>query len=125
MSDTIDLAYFKERLVDRLKTIAKDQKPIRPVQLDQARVGRLSRMDAMQQQAMTKAAARLTAIEKQRIRTALNRMDSGEYGYCIHCGEEIAEGRLRVDPSALVCIACARSAERKQDRESLRTDLDP
>ncbi len=37
----------------------------------------------MQQQAMTQAAARLSAMEERRVRTALNRMASGEYGYCI------------------------------------------
>ena len=68
-------------------------------------------MDAMQQQAMTQAVARLTAMEEQRIQTALKRIASGEYGYCMNCDEEIAEGRLRVDPSALTCIACARAAD--------------
>jgi DnaK suppressor protein len=68
-------------------------------------------MDAMQQQAMTQAAARLSAMEEQRIRTALKRMTSGAYDYCMHCEEEIAEGRLRADPSALTCIACARAAD--------------
>jgi DnaK suppressor protein len=37
-------------------------------------------------------------------------MASGDYGYCMGCEEEIAEGRLRVDPSALTCITCARAA---------------
>lgn len=64
-------------------------------------MGRLSRMDTMQQQAMTRAAARLAAIEEQRIRTALMRMAAGDYGYCMRCDEEIAEGRLRMDPSVL------------------------
>jgi DnaK suppressor protein len=65
-------------------------------------------MDAMQQQAITQAAARLSAMEEQRIQKALQRMTLGEYGYCMHCEEEIAEGRLRVEPSALTCIVCAR-----------------
>jgi DnaK suppressor protein len=65
----------------------------------------------MQQQAMSQAAARLAAMEQQRIRTALDLMASGDYGYCIHCEEKIAEGRLRVDPSALTCIVCARATE--------------
>lgn len=111
MRDNLDLEYFKQRLEQRLREITDDQKPIAPVDLDQSRVGRLSRMDAMQQQAVAQAAARLSASEARRIRTALARMASGDYGYCMHCEEEIAEGRLRVDPSALTCIACARSME--------------
>ncbi|MDT8274424.1 MAG: TraR/DksA C4-type zinc finger protein, partial [Desulfomonilia bacterium] len=84
-----------------------------PVELDQARVGRLSRMDAMQQQAMAQAAARLSENERQRIEAALKRIETGEYGYCVVCDEEIAEGRLHFDPSVLTCISCARKAETK------------
>ena len=113
MRDNIDLKYFKKCLEQRLNEISKGQQTVSLLELDQARVGRLSRMDAMQQQAMTKAVGRLTAIEEQRIRTALKYMASGEYGYCMDCGEEIAEGRLRVDPSVLTCITCARAAEER------------
>jgi len=102
----------------RLKKITDSQKAIRPLELDQSRVGRLSRMDAMQQQAMTQAAAGLTAMEEQRIRTALDRLACGEYGYCIICEEEIAEGRLQVDPSFLTCIACARTADERRSAKS-------
>jgi len=111
MRDNIDLEYFKKCLEQRLKELTDGQKAVRPLELDQSRVGRLSRMDAMQQQAMTQAATRLAAMEEQRIRTALKRMSAGDYGYCVHCDEEIAEGRLRVDPSFLTCIACARAAD--------------
>lgn len=65
----------------------------------------------MQQQAMAQAAARLSAMEEQRIRKSFDRIASGDYGYCIRCEEEIAEGRLRADPSVLTCIACARAAD--------------
>ena len=74
-------------------------------------MGRLSRIDAMQQQAMTRAAARLAAMQEERIRTALRRMAAGDYGYCMHCDAEIAETRLRVDPSVATCIVCAQAAD--------------
>ena len=111
MRDDIDLAVFNKRLEQRLAEITGAGGAVDPVELDQARVGRLSRMDAMQHQAMAQAASRLAALEAQRIRTALKRIATREYGYCIHCEEEIAEGRLQADPSALTCIACARSME--------------
>ena len=64
MRDDIDLKYFKKHLEERLAAINKEQERQKedaaPVELDQARVGRLSRMDAMQQQAMSQAVARLT-----------------------------------------------------------------
>jgi DnaK suppressor protein len=112
MRDDINLEYFKRRLEERLEEIAKGHKSNSPVELDQSRMGRLTRMDAMQQQAMTQAASRLLEMEQGRIRTALDRMASGDYGYCIQCDEEIAEGRLNADPSALICIECARAAEK-------------
>ena len=78
-----------------------------PVSLDQESVGRLSRMDAMQVQAMALAAQRRRHTEKDRIGAALRRLDEGEFGYCAACGEEIVEGRLQHDPSAALCISCA------------------
>jgi len=52
----IDLKYFKKRLEERLEAITAGQgrqnEETAPVELDQARVGRISRLDAMQQQAM-------------------------------------------------------------------------
>ncbi len=115
MRDNIDLEYFERCLRERLETIISTQKNQKeeaaPVKLDQARVGRLSRMDAMQQQAMSQAAVRLADLERQRIKSALDRIQSEEYGYCITCDEEIAEGRLRFDPSILTCISCAEKAD--------------
>jgi DnaK suppressor protein len=115
--DDLDLNFFKGILEERLADIRAGREAQKnegaPVELDQTKVGRLSRMDAMQQQAMAQASARRTELEAQRIRTALDRLRSGDYGYCMKCEEEIAEGRLRVDPATLICIDCARAAEGK------------
>jgi DnaK suppressor protein len=115
MRTDIDLKYFKKRLKERAKAIAEEQerqkKGSAPVELDQSRIGRLSRMNALQQQAISKAAARLTNMERQRIQSALIRIQTGEYGYCIICEDEIPEGRLRFDPSVLMCISCAEEQE--------------
>lgn len=78
-----------------------------PVTLQQDSVGRLSRMDAMQQQAMAQAQERRRSTERKRIAAALERLDAGEWGYCVRCGDEIAEARLRHDPSVPVCVGCA------------------
>lgn len=79
-----------------------------PVTLDQQSVGRLSRMDALQGQAMAQASERQRRADIQKISAALHRLDAGEYGECVECGEEIAEKRLEVDPAAAFCIRCAR-----------------
>jgi DnaK suppressor protein len=78
-----------------------------PVELDQTRVGRLSRMDALQNQAMAKETERRRHQELERIDLALERLANDEYGDCLACGEPIAEKRLKLDPSATLCIDCA------------------
>jgi DnaK suppressor protein len=116
MRDDIDIKEFRKTLENRLEAIVGSQKDRKadnaPLELDQARMGRLSRMDAMQQKAMYQAASRLEEQERRRILKALERMDRGDYGYCINCDEEIAVGRLRFDPSVAVCIECARNSEK-------------
>jgi len=81
-----------------------------PVELDQQSVGRLARMDAMQVQAMAAATERRRATRAARLREALRRIGAGDFGWCEGCGERIAEGRLTIDPTVPLCIACARGA---------------
>ncbi len=80
-----------------------------PVTLDQQSVGRLSRMDALQRQAMSQEQARRRAQELVRIEQALQRLEDGEYGACAECGEDIPDKRLELDPAAHLCVACARN----------------
>ncbi|MXQ07630.1 TraR/DksA family transcriptional regulator [Alphaproteobacteria bacterium GH1-50] len=77
------------------------------VTLDQQSVGRLSRMDAMQRQAMAQATSRRRAQRRARILAALARLDEGEYGVCQDCGEDIPPGRLELDPTVATCVSCA------------------
>ena len=91
--------------LDRLDALGAEGRE--PVTLQQDSVGRLSRMDAMQQQAMAKAEERRRHAERARIKAALVRLDEGEWGYCAKCGEDIAEGRLTNDPSVARCVGCA------------------
>ena len=77
------------------------------VELQQDSVGRLSRMDALQQQAMAQATERRREAERARIDAALERLDEGDWGYCLVCGDKIAEKRLAHDPSVAICSKCA------------------
>ena len=79
----------------------------RAVELDQQSVGRLSRMDALQGQAMAQASERRRQLRLQQIEAALRRMDDGEYGWCLRCGEAIAPARLQLDPVLATCRDCA------------------
>lgn len=81
------------------------------VELDQTRVGRLSRMDALQAQAMAKESGRRRDLTLRRITEALERIENGEYGLCRCCEEPIPRKRLEFDPTAFLCIHCAERAE--------------
>jgi DnaK suppressor protein len=76
------------------------------VTLDQSMVGRLSRMDALQAQQMAQETTRRRKIQSQKIASALRRMDAGDYGYCLKCGDEIDAARLGFDPANTRCIEC-------------------
>ena len=94
----------KAELEKVMKSSAEDKKP---VELDQTRVGRLSRMDALQGQALAQETVRRRKNELSRIEAALARLDSGDFGYCVNCDEEISGKRLSLDPSTPLCIGCA------------------
>ncbi|MFP5382242.1 MAG: TraR/DksA family transcriptional regulator [Gammaproteobacteria bacterium] len=79
----------------------------RPVELDQASVGRLSRMDAMRAQHMALEVGRRREVQLSRIEGAFRRMAAGDYGSCYVCGEDIDAARLLADPTITRCIRCA------------------
>ena len=83
------------------------------VELDQSKVGRLSRMDAMQAQAMAQASSQRRKQMLRQITAALRRIDRDEYGDCQSCDEPINEKRLDFDPTATLCIDCASESEQK------------
>jgi len=81
------------------------------VELDQSKVGRLSRMDAMQAQAMAKASSQRRKVALKQITAALKRLDEGDFGLCLKCEAPINPKRLDFDPTATLCIDCASAAE--------------
>lgn len=103
---------FKTLLLDRRKELKEllvmAQESGATVSLDQTRVGRLSRMDALQSQAMSQEVTRRRQMELRRIHTALERIEEDEYGYCINCGEEIEKARLELNPATPQCLTCAK-----------------
>jgi RNA polymerase-binding transcription factor len=100
-------ARLKERREELLTVTGMGKDARKPVELDQTAVGRLSRMDAMQNQAMAQATERRRQVELMRIAQALERIEKDEYGDCLVCGNEIAVKRLEIDPTAVTCVPCA------------------
>ncbi len=100
------------RREELLRLVDSSVEARRTVELDQTRVGRLSRMDALQSQAMSVETDRRRKVELQQIDAALGRIEDGDYGTCVGCGEAIAPKRLALNPTAPVCIECAKSSGR-------------
>lgn len=115
MNDAIDPEAVRARILERLAVL----EAVEPgggtdgdvVTLDQQRVGRLSRMDALQAQAMAGATDARRARERRRLRQALARIEAGTWGWCVDCDEAIAPGRMAIDPAAERCIGCAIAAD--------------
>ena len=107
----VDLKLAKTRLETRRRELeaqsAETGEARQAVELDQQSVGRLSRMDAMQTQAMAQAQERKRQHDLVRIEMAMRRIEAGDYGYCVECGEEIPDKRLAIDPMAEKCVGCA------------------
>lgn len=103
---------YRDQITERLTALQKEsalsEETRSTVILDQQSVGRLSRMDAMQQQAMAQATERRRAVERQKLEAALARIDADEFGFCVDCGDDIPPARLALDPTVLRCISCAR-----------------
>jgi DnaK suppressor protein len=111
---TIDLTEIEARLRARRdelrRSAAATADDRRPVEVDPTTQGRLSRMDALQLQAMALETERRRNVELARIEAALQRIADGEYGCCVSCGEPIAPKRLELDPAVPTCIDCAAGA---------------
>lgn len=106
----MDVTFFQQLIdseITELRALSSNSRESRaPVQLDQQSVGRLSRMDAMQQQSMDVAREERRQARLAALASARRWIDSDDYGYCLGCGEEIAEARLKIDPAVTLCVDC-------------------
>lgn len=101
------LLLLRDELQQQLRDHA-DQ--AQPVDLDKP-IGRLSRMDELQQQSMAQAALRATEQRLAQIEAALSRLQRDEYGLCVACEEEIPVLRLRARPESPFCLDCQQARE--------------
>ena len=114
MSDRkdIEIEALKKQLFERRneleRLILAHRVDTKPVVLDQTTVGRLSRMDELQRQAMSMETERRRKDEVCRIDASIVRVEQGEYGYCVTCGEKIEKKRIELDPAIPTCVGCAK-----------------
>lgn len=115
-----ELLSFEERLGRRLvelrEALQDSADAQRAVALDQTSVGRLSRMDALQQQATRLTLRDGLQRERRRVEAALARIGAGRYGICCACEHPLSPERLKADPAAPFCMDCEVEIREKQQK---------
>ncbi len=111
----LNLDSYRARLLERRTELEAENAATAAdraaVEVDQQRMGRLSRMGALQSQAMAQEIERHRQLELLHIDQALKRLEGGDYGYCTACDARIPVKRLDLDPSIPLCVKCAGKAE--------------
>lgn len=102
------LAKLQESLQQQLVSSAEQAQP---VILDQQAVGRVSRIDAIQQQHIAIASQQQAKTLLAQVQAALVRVDAGDYGYCQECDELVSLPRLKAQPYARRCLHCQALSE--------------
>lgn len=92
-------------LRESLNSTLSDDSRTETVDLDLP-IGRISRIDAIQQQAMAEAEQRRAARRLEAVEAAIAFHDDGDYGFCKACGEELPYGRLKARPETPLCVSC-------------------
>lgn len=115
MLDPSQLETLHRQLQDRERQLVEVLENVseraQTVALDQQSTGRVSRGDALQQQAMALANENQYKRELQQVRAALRRMEEDDYGFCDECGDDIPYPRLSVKPEVSLCLSCQSARE--------------
>ena len=90
-----------ERLISEYKEMTK------PVEPDSA-IGRISRMDAINNQAVTESSLRQAREKLKKLNIVLSKIGDKDFGICLSCRKPIPLGRILVRPESMHCVNCAR-----------------
>lgn len=105
-----DFQSVRQRLLDEIAqldaALQEAHSSAATVVLDQTSVGRVSRMDAMQQQAMAQVLLERMQVSRRRLQAAVDRIDAGRYAICCQCEQALDAEQLERDPAAVFCRAC-------------------
>ena len=107
------LEQLKLMAIELNAQVAESKQNAEPVTLDQQSVGRVSRIDAIQQQQMAVANREQSILLLKRVSAAMRRVESDEYGFCLHCAEPVGFARLQAQPFTPLCLDCQSAAERQ------------
>ena len=89
---------------EKINTYSKLCKPISP----QNSIGRISRMDAINNKSVNEAALREALIKLGKLEKIFSQLNSSDFGICINCKKSIPFGRLMIRPESQLCVDCAK-----------------
>jgi DnaK suppressor protein len=101
---------IKKRILEELKkteeAILDYKESTKPISPENA-IGRISRMDAINNKSVVEAALRKAEEKLNKLKLVLNKVDDADFGICIRCGEPIPIGRVLLMPQSRNCVRCA------------------
>ena len=108
---SMDKKAFKKKIEAEIQSLEemlpKLEQSAKPVELDQSSVGRVSRIDALGNQAISEQALAKAQTKVKALKGVLEHIDDEDFGDCVVCGQPIPEKRLLVMPEHMVCVKCA------------------
>lgn len=106
----MDKVKLKQRIIEELNSTNQKIKALKeltqPIAPENA-IGRVSRMDAINNKAVNEMALRQAQFKLQKLEMALEKIDQKDFGKCRKCGHDIQDGRLMLMPENALCIRCA------------------
>lgn len=105
-----DRKELKEKITIAISTLSHDieelKELVKPIAPENA-IGRISRMDAINNKSINEAALRKASIRLVALKEALEKINDEDFGKCASCGEAIPIGRLLLRPQSKACVKCA------------------
>lgn len=97
-----------EKEIQKTKNLISEYAELtKPVEPENA-IGRVSRMDAIQNKSVTEAALRKTREKLENLEYALTKVDEQDFGLCVKCKQPILLGRILIMPQSRTCVSCSR-----------------
>ena len=91
------------KIEDHIIELRELSKPIEP----DCAIGRVSRMDAINNQSINQASLDKKLIQKNGLQAALENINQDDFGKCLNCGAEIQMGRILIMPESRKCVNCS------------------
>ncbi len=108
--DGIDKEEIKFKIlkeIERTESLVAEYKELtRPVEPENA-IGRISRMDAINNKSVAEAALRQAEMKLNGLKHTLSQIESDDFGLCTKCRQPIPLGRILLVPHSRFCISCA------------------